>query len=111
MIEAWASHKSFVRKDGSGPEQPPGRNPEVDFKGEKRSNATHQSSTDPQSRLYKKGEFTAKLRYMTHALAENRKWIDRRRGNHPGQWPGRVGSGAGDDCAQRSQTRRLGGWR
>jgi IS5 family transposase len=76
MIEAWASHKSFVRKDGSGPEQPPGRNPEVDFKGEKRSNATHQSSTDPQSRLYKKGEFTeAKLRYMTHALAENRNGL------------------------------------
>ena len=76
MIEAWASHKSFVRKDGSGPDQPPGRNPEVDFKGEKRSNATHQSSTDPQSRLYKKGEFTeAKLRYMTHALAENRNGL------------------------------------
>ncbi len=42
------------------------------FKGEKRSNATHQSTTDPQARLYKKGEFTeAKLRYMTHALSEN----------------------------------------
>jgi transposase len=73
LIEAWASHKSFVRKDGDGPEPPPGRNPEVDFKGEKRSNATHQSSTDPESRLYKKGEFTeAKLRYMAHALSENR---------------------------------------
>ena len=73
LIEAWASHKSFVKKDGSGPERPPGRNPEVDFKGEKRSNATHESSTDPQSRLYKKGEFTeAKLRYMAHALSENR---------------------------------------
>ena len=73
LIEAWASHKSFVRKDGDGPEQPPGRNPEIDFKGEKRGNATHQSSTDPESRLYKKGEFTeAKLRYMAHALSENR---------------------------------------
>ena len=73
MIEAWASHKSFVRKDGDGPDRPAGRNPEVDFKGEKRSNKTHQSSTDPEARLFKKGEFTeAKLRYMTHALSENR---------------------------------------
>jgi hypothetical protein len=73
LIEVWASHKCFVRKDDGGPERPPGRNPEVDFKGEVRSNATHESSTDPESRLYKKGEFTeAKLRYMAHALTENR---------------------------------------
>lgn len=73
MIEAWASHKSFVKKDGSGPDKPSGRNPTVDFQGEKRSNATHQSTTDPEARLYKKGEFTeAKLRYLTHALADNR---------------------------------------
>jgi transposase len=72
LIEAWASHKSFVRKDGGGPEQPAGRNPTVDFSGEKRSNATHASTTDPEARLYKKGEFTeAKLRYITHALSEN----------------------------------------
>jgi transposase len=73
LIEAWASHKSFVRKAGGGPDRPAGRNPEVDFTGEKRSNATHQSTTDPESRLYKKGEYTeAKLRYMAHVLAENR---------------------------------------
>jgi transposase len=76
MIEAWASHKSFVKKDGSGPDHPPGRNPEVDFKGDKRSNKTHQSTTDPEARLFKKGEFTeAKLRYMTHALSENRNGL------------------------------------
>jgi len=76
LIEAWASHKSFVRKDGNGPDRPAGRNPEVDFSGEKRSNATHQSTTDPEARLYKKGEFTeAKLRYITHALAENRQGL------------------------------------
>lgn len=76
MIEAWASHKSFVKKDGSGPDRPSGRNPEVDFKGEKRSNKTHQSSTDPEARLFKKGKFTeAKLRYMTHALSENRNGL------------------------------------
>lgn len=73
LSEAWASHKSFVRKDGSGPEKPAGRNPTVDFTGEKRGNATHQSTTDPDARLDKKGEYTeAKLRYITHALAENR---------------------------------------
>lgn len=73
LIEAWASHKSFVRKDGDGPDKPSGRNPEVDFAGEKRSNATHESTTDPEARLYKKGEYTeAKLRYITHALSENR---------------------------------------
>lgn len=76
MIEAWASHKSFVPKDGSGPDKPAGRNPEADFKGKTRSNATHQSTTDPQARLYKKGEFAeAKLRYMTHALSENRNGL------------------------------------
>jgi transposase len=77
MIEAWASHKSFVRQDDDGSSPPPkGRNPSVDSKNEKRSNKTHQSQTDPQSRLYKKGEFTeAKLRYLTHALAENRNGL------------------------------------
>ncbi|MBU0770606.1 MAG: transposase, partial [Gammaproteobacteria bacterium] len=59
-----------------GPDKPAGRNPETNFKGEKRSNATHHSTTDPQARLYKKGEFTeAKLRYMTHALSENRNGL------------------------------------
>ena len=57
LIEAWASMKSFKPKDGSGNEPPPGsgRNAEVDFKGEKRSNETHASTTDPEARLYRKG--------------------------------------------------------
>lgn len=76
LIEAWASPKSFVRKEGNRPDRPAGRNLEVDFRSEKRSNATHQSTTDPEARLYKKGEFTeAKLRYITHALAENRQGL------------------------------------
>ncbi len=57
LIEAWASMKSFVKKDGTMP--PPeggGRNPTVVFKGETRSNDTHQSTTDPDARLYKKSE-------------------------------------------------------
>lgn len=75
LIEAWASHKSFKPKDKD--DGPPsgggGRNPEADFNGQTRSNETHESTTDPESRLYKKGQFTeAKLRYMTHALMENR---------------------------------------
>jgi hypothetical protein len=57
LIEAWASMKSFRPKDGSGDEPPPGsgRNAEVDFKGEKRSNETHASTTDPEAKLYRKG--------------------------------------------------------
>jgi transposase len=76
QIEAWASHKSFVRKDGSGPDHPSGRNPEVDFSGESRSNETHESTTDPDARLYKKAKYAeAKLRYITHALSENRNGL------------------------------------
>ncbi len=52
LIEAWASMKSFVKKEGSTPPpQDEGRNPSVDFKGEKRSNATHESTTEPDARL------------------------------------------------------------
>jgi transposase len=74
MIEAWASQKSFRRKDGSD-DPPPGagRNSERDFHGEKRTNATHASTTDPQSRLYKKARGTpSKLCYLGHAVSENR---------------------------------------
>jgi transposase len=74
LIEAWASIKSFRRKDGSdNDKEGPGRNAERHFHKEKRSNETHQSTTDPQARLYKKGDGQpAKLCYMGHALIENR---------------------------------------
>jgi transposase len=49
LIEAWASHKSFRPKDGSG--KPPGAGGDVDFRGEKRKNQTHESTTDPDARL------------------------------------------------------------
>jgi transposase len=52
LIEAWASQKSFRRKDGKG--KPPGEGGEVDFHGEKRKNQTHESTTDPEARLFKK---------------------------------------------------------
>lgn len=77
MIEAWASVKSFTKKDGSGP--PPsdgGRNATVNFKGEKRSNETHQSTTDPDARLYKKGDGDkSRLCSLSHALMENRNGL------------------------------------
>lgn len=73
LIEAWASLKSFRRKDGGDDSQGPGRNGERNFHKEKRSNETHQSTTDPEARLYKKGEGQpAKLCYIGHALMENR---------------------------------------
>jgi transposase len=71
LLEAWASHKSFRRKgQGSGLS---GGNRERDFHGEKRTNETHQSTTDPEARLYKKSAGSeAKLCYLGHLLTENR---------------------------------------
>jgi transposase len=71
LIEAWASHKSFRPKDGG--ERPSANGREVDFHGERRSNETHQSTTDPDARLYKKSQGSeAKMGYLGHALMENR---------------------------------------
>src|SRR5713101_1400062 len=74
LVEAWASLKSFRRKD-AGPTAPPDDpgNPTVNFHGERRSNATHQSTTDPEAKLAKKGPGKeAKLCYSANALMENR---------------------------------------
>jgi transposase len=105
LVKAWASMKSFQRKEGDAPpDDDPGspprpdtttedepqttetdpmphpsrqnRNAEVDFRGEKRSNATHASTTDPDARLYKKSPGTgAMLCFMGHALMENRSGL------------------------------------
>jgi transposase len=74
LIEAWASIKSFRRKDGGGEDgNGPGRNAERNFHKEKRSNETHESTTDPEARLYRKSDGQpARLCYMGHALMENR---------------------------------------
>lgn len=74
LIEAWASIKSFRRKDGGDNDREgPSRNAERSFHREKRSNETHQSTTDPDARLYRKGDGQpAKLCYIGHALMENR---------------------------------------
>ncbi|WP_200832254.1 transposase, partial [Cognatazoarcus halotolerans] len=76
LIEAWASFKSFRRKDGEPPKDGGDGTGMVDFKGEKRSNATHQSTTDPESKLMRKGNGQpAKLSYGGHVLMENRNGL------------------------------------
>jgi len=73
LLEAWASQKSFRRRD-TPPDTPddPG-NPTVNFRGDERKNDTHQSTTDPDARLYKKSHGSeAKLAYLGHLLTENR---------------------------------------
>ena len=77
LIKGWASMKSFVKKDGSSsPPEDDTRNPTVNFKGEKRSNDTHASTTDPDVRLYKKSEGDkSQLCYLGHALMENRNGL------------------------------------
>lgn len=77
LLEAWASQKSFQRKNkrrGTPPDDP--GNPMVNFRGERRTNQTHQSTTDPDSRLFRKGPgHEAKLCYLGHALAESRNGL------------------------------------
>lgn len=74
LLEAWASHKSFRPRD----EEPPagGANPTVDFHGQRRTNATHASTTDPDARLYKKARGReARLGYLGHVLMEHRSGL------------------------------------
>ena len=83
LIEAWASMKSFKPKEPpdaggtrGGGETDGGRNAPADFRGEKRSNQTHRSTTDPDARLYRKGPgMEAKLCFIGHGLMENRSGL------------------------------------
>ena len=79
LIEAWASLRSFRSKDEEPGDQPPPddkRNPTVNCRGEKRSNATHASTTAPEAKLARKGDqMAAKLSYSAHALMENRNGL------------------------------------
>ena len=68
LIQAWAGHKSFVRKDGKDDDG-------SDFRGQSRSNDTHESSTDPDSRLFRKGKTASELCFMGHTLMENRNGL------------------------------------
>lgn len=73
LIKAWASMKSFRPKDGSGEPPAGGRNGERNFRREKRSNETHASTTDPNAKLYRKGDGQeSRLCYMGHVMMENR---------------------------------------
>ncbi len=76
LIEAWASIKSFRPKDGGDEPPGPGRNSERTFHGEKRSNETHASTTDPDARLYRKGNGqSSRMAFMGHVLMENRNGL------------------------------------
>jgi transposase len=78
QIHAWASHKSFQPKESRDKEPPSdgGGNPSVDFHGQRRTNETHESTTDPESRLFKKSNGSeSKLSYLGHALMENRNGL------------------------------------
>ena len=88
LLEAWASHKSFKRKDGSGDDGP-------DFHGQSRSNDTHASTTDPEARLTRKGKGReARLAFLGTALMDNRHDLiaDARVSIH-------TGTGEREDCA------------
>jgi transposase len=69
LIQAWAGHKSFVRQDGDDDADG------GDFRGKSRSNETHESSSDPDSRLFRKGKNASELRFMGHTLMENRNGL------------------------------------
>lgn len=76
LLEAWASLKSFRPKDGEPPAGRGGSNPDADFRGKPRKNETHESTTDPESRLYTKSRGqAAKMSFMGHTLMENRNGL------------------------------------
>ena len=76
LLEAWASVKSFRPRDGDLPSEGGRRNPEVDFHGERRSNETHRSTTDPEARLTRKGKGKeAWLCFSAHVLMDNREGL------------------------------------
>ena len=75
LIEAWASQKSFVRKDEKRRDDDDPGNPTVNFRGEKRSNQTHASRTDPDARLAGMRGQGARLAYQGHVVTENRNGL------------------------------------
>lgn len=76
LIEAWSAVKSMRRRDGKDDPPPPGRNPHVDFHGERRTNETHVAPHEPQAKLFRKGKgHLTKLYYMAHVLMEHRQGL------------------------------------
>lgn len=114
LVEAWASMKSFKPRNGGGNEPPTGggRNVEVDFRGEKRSNETHASTSDPDAMLYRKGSgMEAKLCFIGHALMENREglFVDTRLTRASGRAERLAGLEMIEPRADRAQAITLGG--
>ncbi len=77
LLQAWASHKSFRPKDGPPEDQSGPRNAPPDFKGQQRRNDTHASTSDPDARLFRKGNTGAQLSYQGHVLMEHRSGLVR----------------------------------
>jgi hypothetical protein len=78
LIEAWAGQKSFKKKGTAEKKDPPPDdpgNPTINFRGEKRRNDTHQSTTDPECRLYRKGGQESLLSFLGHVMIENRNGL------------------------------------
>jgi len=76
LIEAWSAVKSMRRRDGKDDPPPPGRNPQVDFHGQPRTNETHVAPHEPQAKLFRKGKgHLTKLYYMAHVLMEHRQGL------------------------------------
>jgi transposase len=76
LLQSWASMKSLRPRDGSGDPPEGGKNPSVDFRGERRRNETHASTTDPEARLARKGPgWEARLAFAGHVLMENRNGL------------------------------------
>lgn len=113
LLRAWASQKSFRRKDGEDEPPGPGRNGEKDFKGEKRSNATRSSTTDPDARALSQGQRPAggALLYRARADGEPQR-ADGGRGGDTGDrrrraaGGGRTGQGGGRRAADHPRRRQ-----
>jgi hypothetical protein len=115
LIEAWAGQKSFQRKmnDSSRlpPPQAPGGNPTINYRSEKRSNATHESLTDRSARLFKKTRGAeAKLCYLGHLVTENRNGlvVDTRLTLATGTAEREAAIAVAEQMAGRNQRARLG---
>ena len=110
LVEAWAGLKSFKRKDGSDGKTPPDDpgNPTVNFHGEKRSNDTHQSTTDPDARLATKGNGQeAKLFFMGHVVMENRNGLAVGARLTHATWKGGAGSSRSSSLGDIPRRRRI----
>ena len=90
LVEAWASLKSLRAKDGSDEPPSPGRNGERNFHGEKRTNDTHASTTDPDARFYRKSSSTAAAQLHRARAGREPARADRRGRGDQGQQPGRA---------------------